>query len=72
MTEQEIINLIQQGLPDAQVFLEGEGCNFKITVISPAFANKSLIQQHRMVKELLSEAITSGALHAVTLDTRAP
>jgi len=72
MTEQEIINLIQQGLPDAQVFLEGEGCNFKITVISPAFADKSLIQQHRMVKELLSEAITSGALHAVTLDTRAP
>jgi len=72
MTEQEIINLIQQGLPDAQVFFEGEGCNFKITVISPAFADKSLIQQHRIVKELLSEAITSGALHAVTLDTRAP
>jgi len=72
MTKQEIINLIQQGLPDAQVFLEGEGCNLKITVISPAFANKSLIQQHRMVNELLSEAITSGALHAVTLDTRAP
>jgi len=72
MTDQEIISLIRQGLPDADVIPEGEGCSFKITVTSGAFEDKSLIEQHRMVNALLADAIKSGALHAVTLDTRCP
>ncbi|MFP4155110.1 MAG: BolA family protein [Halothiobacillaceae bacterium] len=72
MNDQEITDLIQKGLPGAEVHPEGEGCSFKITVISEAFAGKSLIEQHRMVNALLAEPLRSGALHAVTLDTRTP
>ena len=72
MTEQEIIQLIHAQLPDAEVSPAGEGCNFSIRVVSSAFAGKSMLEQHRMVNKALSEAIRSGALHAVTLDTRTP
>lgn len=72
MTPDEIIQRIQAGLPDAEVTPEGEGCNFRIRVVSAAFAGKTLLQQHRLVYALINDAIASGALHAVTLDTRTP
>jgi acid stress-induced BolA-like protein IbaG/YrbA len=72
MTEQEIIDAIRAEIPDADISLSGEGCNFGIKVVSSAFAGQSLINQHRMVNKALSEYIRSGALHAVTLDTRTP
>ena len=72
MNAQEIIQKIQAELPDAQVYPDGEGCNFRIEVISNAFAGKSMLQQHQMINKILAPAITSGALHAVTLSTRVP
>lgn len=72
MNSQDIIQQIQAVLPDAQVSPDGEGCNFRIEVVSSAFAGKSMLQQHQMVNKILAPAITSGALHAVTLNTRAP
>lgn len=72
MNPQDIIQQIQAALPDAQVKPEGEGCNFRIEVVSNAFAGKSMLQQHQMVNKILAPAIASGALHAVTLSTRVP
>jgi len=72
MTEQEIIDAIRAELPDAEISLSGEGCNFGIRVVSNAFEGQPLLAQHRMVNKALSDYIRSGALHAVTLDTRTP
>ena len=47
MNAQEIIQKIQAELPDAQVYPDGEGCNFRIEVISSAFAGKSMLQQRQ-------------------------
>ena len=72
MNPAEIVALIQSELPDAEVHPEGEGCNFKITVVSTAFAGKTLLQQHQQVNRILAPSLASGALHAVTLVTRTP
>ncbi|MFO7582208.1 BolA/IbaG family iron-sulfur metabolism protein [Guyparkeria sp.] len=72
MTDNEIIELIQAELPDARVRPDGEGCNFRIAVTSEAFVGKSLLQQHQMLNRILKPALESGALHAVTYDTRTP
>lgn len=72
MTEQEIIDAIRAELPDAEIQLSGEGCNFGIRVVSKAFTGQSMLAQHRMINKALSEYIRSGALHAITLDTRTP
>lgn len=72
MNPAEIVSMIKSELPDAEVHPEGEGCNFKITVISSEFAGKTMLQQHQRVNKILSPSLASGALHAVTLITRTP
>lgn len=52
------------GAPDAET-------HFTLTVVSDAFAGKSLVQRHRMIYGLLKEELDAG-LHALALKTKAP
>jgi len=73
MKASDIKNMIQAGLPDAEVEVLGDdGQHFDAKVVSASFAGKTLIQQHRMVKETLGDKFTSGELHALSLKTSAP
>ena len=49
MLQADNINrLIEQGLSDSRVIMQGDDeVHFEATVSSPAFAGKSLLQQHR-------------------------
>lgn len=70
----EINNLITHSLPDAQVNIEdltGTGDHLAITISSNAFAGKLLIQQHRMIMDILKDRLKSD-LHAVQLKTIVP
>ena len=52
MAADDIIALIKQGIPDAQIEIldmAGDGDHYAATVVSAAFAGKSKIQQHQMV-----------------------
>ena len=63
--------MIEAGLPDAEVMVLGDdGQHFDARVTSPAFAGKSLIEQHRMVYATLGDSF-DGALHALSLKTSA-
>ncbi|EPY31810.1 hypothetical protein STCU_03215 [Strigomonas culicis] len=46
---------------------QGCGSFFNITIVSPVFAGKPLIQQHRLVNDVLQEEIK--AIHGFTLNT---
>jgi stress-induced morphogen len=70
----EIVARIRVALPDAQVELKdltGTEDHWQATVISSAFAGKSLIERHRMVMNALA-AEMKGPIHALTLDVRTP
>lgn len=72
MKASDIKQLIEQGLPGADVNVLGDdGQHFEAIVISNAFTGKSLIEQHRMVKATLGDKFSSGELHALSLKTRA-
>lgn len=45
----------------------GCGAFFRINVVSDAFAGKSLVKQHRMVKDAIATEIS--AVHGVTINT---
>jgi stress-induced morphogen len=73
MAAEDIVALIKEGIPDAEVRMEdlaGDGDHWAATVISPAFAGKSKIQQHQMVYRALGERM-GGVLHALKLTTMA-
>lgn len=66
--------MIKAGLPDdAQVTaLSPDGEHFEATVISSAFAGKRRLQQHQLVYGTVQQAIASGAIHALSLNTFTP
>src|SRR6188474_2728555 len=69
MAAEDIITLIKQGIPDAEVEIQdlaGDGDHYAATVVSPAFAGKSKIQQHQMVYGALGGRM-GGVLHALKL-----
>ena len=72
MKASEIKALIEAGLPDASVQVNGDdGQHFDAVVISPSFAGKSLIEQHKMVHRALGEHLTT-TIHAVQIKTLTP
>jgi stress-induced morphogen len=73
-TTDEIKHRIEAALPQSTAEVEdwtGGGDHFRATVVSPAFAGKSRIQQHRMVYDVFGAEI-GGAIHALSLTTRVP
>ena len=47
--------------------------HFRLTIISPLFANKPQPARHRMVYSLLDDEMKrSGGIHALQLSTRTP
>ena len=72
METEKVKALIEAGLPGAQVEVTGDGRHFEAVVISEAFEGKSLIQQHRMVKDTVKAQIQSDELHALSIKTPLP
>ncbi len=72
MDADTIRTLIQQGLPDARVEVEGaDGVHFEARVVSAAFAGKLPLARHRMVYATLGERM-GGEIHALALRTLTP
>ena len=72
MDAQKIKDLIEAGLPNADVTVLGDdGQHFDAAVVCASFAGKTLIAQHKMVYATLGDSF-EGALHALSLKTSAP
>lgn len=74
MTTDEVKGLIEAGIEGAVASvtdLTGTGDHFRAEVTAPAFADKSMIEQHKMVYAALNEEL-KGPIHALQLVTRAP
>ncbi|HRK01234.1 MAG TPA: BolA family protein [Oligoflexia bacterium] len=54
------------------VDLTGTQDHWQALIVSPAFEGKTMIQQHRMVFELLKDEVASNEVHALTLRTFTP
>ena len=74
MKAEAIIAKIRGALPDAHVDLKdltGTEDHWQASIVSAAFAGKSLIQRHRLVMAALAEEM-KGPIHALTLDLATP
>ena len=73
-TTDEIKNRIEAAVPGSVAEVEdwtGGGDHFRATIVSPAFAGLSRIQQHRLVYDVFGAEI-GGPIHALSLTTRVP
>ena len=64
--------LIEKGMPDARVDVEGaDGVHFEALVVSASFAGKLPLARHRMVYATLGD-LMGGEIHALALKTLTP
>ena len=69
----QIKERIEAAIPGASAAVEdwtGGGDHFRAIVVSPAFAGKSRVEQHRMVYAVFGDEI-GGPIHALSLTTKA-
>ena len=71
MQPDELEGLIRAGIPDAEITIRGEGDHFEAVVVSVAFENRSMVEQHRLVYETLGDRM-GGEIHALALKTQTP
>lgn len=48
------------------------GDHIQVIVVSPDFENKSLVEQHKIVYEILENEMKTNEIHALTLKTYSP
>lgn len=72
MNASEVKALLESSIKDCQVIAEGEGCNFQVVVISSEFEGLSTVKRQQLIYSHLQDAISSGAIHAVTMKTFTP
>ena len=66
--------LLEDAFPGARdvevVDRTGGGDHFHVTVVSTRFAGLSLLDQHRLVYDALSEPLADGTIHELRITTR--
>ena len=67
MSEVDIKALIEAGIPDSEVIMDGDGCNASVIVVSDAFDGQSKLKQQKMVYATLGDLITNGTVHALSI-----
>lgn len=72
MHPEDIKKLIEAGIKDCTVTVDGDGRHFYATVISPEFSGKSRIQKQQLVYGTLGDTIANGTLHAISIKTFTP
>ena len=74
ITKPEVINLIKNKIPSAQIFIENIKGNdhLQVTVIASEFNGLSLVKQHQLVYSALKAELASEAIHALALKTQTP
>jgi acid stress-induced BolA-like protein IbaG/YrbA len=70
--EKKIEALIKEYFDVVQVKVEGDGYHYLLTVESPSFEGLNKVKRQQMVYKALHSVITSGDLHAVSIQTYAP
>ena len=69
----EIKEKIEKNLPSSIVEIIDErddGMHYKAIVKSRNFKGKSLVEQHRIVLDILKEDFKNGSLHSLSIETR--
>ena len=72
MQAEAVKALLEEQIPGADVSVDGEGCDFRVTIISDQFQGLLPVKRQQMIYAHLNPMIASGEIHAVTMVTMTP
>ncbi|MEB3210421.1 MAG: BolA family transcriptional regulator [Leptolyngbyaceae bacterium] len=68
-------SMIKTSIPDAFVQVQdltGGGDHYQVVVVSSMFEGKGRVQQHQLVYKSVQDAMSTEAIHALSLKTYTP
>jgi len=71
MDPNEIKAMIENGMSNLVVNVDGDGTHFEALIVSTEFEGKSLIERHKLVYGVLGDAMKER-IHALSLKTFTP
>ena len=72
MDSEKVKTLIESGLPNSSVIVNGGEGKFEATVISDQFEGLNMVKEHQLVYATVKEQIASGELHALSIKAFTP
>lgn len=75
ISPEQVEAMIKTDLPDAEVAVQdltGGGDHYQVAVVSGAFEGLSLVKRHQLVYKAVNSAMSSEAIHALSLETKTP
>ncbi|MEL6225096.1 MAG: BolA family transcriptional regulator [Cyanobacteria bacterium J06627_8] len=75
VSAERVESMIKQNIPDAVVQVQdltGGGDHYQVVVVSSMFEGKGRVQQHQLVYRSVQDAMSSEAIHALSLKTYTP
>jgi stress-induced morphogen len=74
MNEDRLRPLLEQAFPDAaELSVEdrtGGGDHFQVTITSARFEGLPLLEQHRLVNDVLAAPLADGTIHELRIKTK--
>jgi acid stress-induced BolA-like protein IbaG/YrbA len=64
----QITTLLDVELSDCQVIVDGGDGKYFVTVIGDVFEGFNAVKRQQTIYKILNEHITSGAIHAITMN----
>jgi stress-induced morphogen len=75
MTKDQLKERIETLSPETRAELKdltGTKDHWQATIVSPAFAGKSMVEQHQMIYRLFKAEMATNEVHALSLKTYTP
>lgn len=72
LSADEVVKRVKQDFTDAEVWVDGVGCDLTVTVVSREFTDLPPVQKQQKVMATLAEPLASGQLHAVSVKAYTP
>jgi acid stress-induced BolA-like protein IbaG/YrbA len=72
ISNEAVAELILKAIPDAKVEVTGDGYKYEANIISASFAGLNTLKMHQMVYAAVDSAISSGELHALSINASTP
>lgn len=72
MEQAQVIQMIQEAVPGAEVLIEGADCNFTAVVLSEQFEGLSPVKRQQRILAGFSDLLSTGQLHALSVKAHTP
>lgn len=72
MQPEEVKKLIEKGIDGVEAQVTGDGSHFEAIVVGEVFAGQPPVKKQKLVYSTVSDRITSGELHALTIKAYTP